>query len=320
MRRFFEKHYRTIFRPTPLVSLPWTLKRMSIYILPTRYGLLLILILAGMLLGSINHNNNLGFLLTFLLSGMIFISIMYTYRNLIGIEIVSATAEPVYAEDKAVLELILRAGNLYRPSVSIGLSDGENLWIDLDSNIDHRIKVMSPPARRGLFRPGPLLFSSQYPFALFYSWSKLYIDIECLVYPKPIPSIWSSVQNPETGGGKGNSSGSGVDDFLGLKPYQSGDSLQHVSWKAFSSGQGLFTKTFTGEAGLTTMINWFDVKETDRERRLSILCDQVLKAHRTNTAYGLSLPGKNIPPNRGEAHRRNCLKALALFGLSAQDQ
>ena len=47
-----------------------TLDRRRIYALPTRYGILFAVMLFVMLLGSINYNNSLGFLLTFLLASM----------------------------------------------------------------------------------------------------------------------------------------------------------------------------------------------------------------------------------------------------------
>jgi uncharacterized protein (DUF58 family) len=39
----------------------------------------------------------------------------------------------------------------------------------------------------------------------------------------------------------------------------------------------------------------------------------VLKAENEGRRYGLRLPGAQIPPGQGDAHRRRCLEALALF-------
>ena len=44
-------------------------------------------------------------------------------------------------------------------------------------------------------------------------------------------------------------------------------------------------------------------------------CDMVIKAHRLNMTFGLKLPGQTIDPDRGEAHRQKCLKALSLYAL-----
>jgi uncharacterized protein (DUF58 family) len=41
----------------------------------------------------------------------------------------------------------------------------------------------------------------------------------------------------------------------------------------------------------------------------------ILQACSHNIVFGLKLPGKVIDPNRGEAHRQKCLKALALYAM-----
>ena len=60
-------------------------------------------------------------------------------------------------------------------------------------------------------------------------------------------------------------------------------------------------------------LDWDDALAADPEARLSILCHWVLQAERFGQAYGLRLPGRQIAPARGEAHRTSCLEALALF-------
>ena len=60
---------------------------------------------------------------------------------------------------------------------------------------------------------------------------------------------------------------------------------------------------------------WLDFAHTglqDTEGRLSRLCAWVLQADRLGVDYGLRLPGVEIKPACGEAHKRRCLEALAL--------
>jgi len=61
---------------------PVRLDLRRIFILPTRSGIIFGLILMAMLIGSINYNNSLGFLLTFTLVGLGLVSILHTFRNL----------------------------------------------------------------------------------------------------------------------------------------------------------------------------------------------------------------------------------------------
>ena len=61
---------------------------------PTFYGFVFLGMLAALLLGSINHNNNLGYLLTFLLSGLLLASIRATWRNVRGVSVEACRADP----------------------------------------------------------------------------------------------------------------------------------------------------------------------------------------------------------------------------------
>ena len=49
------------------------------------------------------------------------------------------------------------------------------------------------------------------------------------------------------------------------------------------------------------------------EPRLDQISQWVLKAEGDGRQYGLRLPGVQISPAQGDAHRRQCLEALALF-------
>jgi uncharacterized protein (DUF58 family) len=105
----------------------------------------------------------------------------------------------------------------------------------------------------------------------------------------------------------------GEEDFAGLRKYQHGDSPRHVAWKAFARSGQLLSKQF---AGADTSSQWFDFDDIpvdDTEQRLSILTRWVVDADRTHEDFGLRLPGAEFEPAHGEAHRRACLAALALF-------
>ena len=53
----------------------------------------------------------------------------------------------------------------------------------------------------------------------------------------------------------------------------------------------------------------------DVEARLSRLTRWVLAADKEGLRYGLRLPGSEIAPGHGDAHRCACLRELALHGL-----
>ena len=286
-------------------------------LVPTRYGWAYLVMLTAMLVGSINYGNNFGFLLTFLLGGVGLVSTLHTWRNLSGVMLVSGKALPVFAGEAAVFEIVVRDSRAGGKAVEIGLegAGAEFRTVDLDADQNRRVRLNMAARRRGRMATGPCVATTVHPLGLFRRRRCLAEHLECLVYPAPERSEPTAFA--ANGGGAGSEGAdenrSGSEDFQGLNAYRPGDPLQRISWKASSRGQGLYTKDFTGARGEIRILAWDAVAETDIERKLSILCGQVLDADRNRDAYGLELPGRFIPPGGGETHRHRCLTALALF-------
>ncbi len=298
-------------KPTPL---PVVLDRHRVYIFPTRQGLLFIVVLIAMLAGSINYNNNLGFLLVFLLGGILLVSMIHTYRNLLGLQVLSVSAAPVFAGDDAVFNVLLYAGRHARKAVSVSAGQYTSEKPDLHARVDEGVPVSVPAQQRGLLIPESFTVSTVYPVGLFSAWSVLRPGSDCTVYPFP-KGVFTPIHDPDIHkGGRKSGLAAGADDYKGLKTYQPGDSFRHIAWKALSKGQGLFAKDFGGAARRSVVVFDFSkVGGNDTEDRLSKLCAMILRASRENRRYGLVLPGKTIPPGSGDAHRHRCLKALAVF-------
>ncbi|MFH2066529.1 MAG: DUF58 domain-containing protein [Pseudomonadota bacterium] len=293
---------------------PVTLNPRKTYILPTRYGYLFIILLLIMLIGSVNYNNNLGFLLTFLLSSMCVISLYYTNSNIKGIRIVSAQTEPVFSGDPALFELMVQVAGSDRFSVCFHFSDQPDPAPEtLIAGEDNRIRISKTTGRRGIFKPGDVTISTGYPFGIFRAWSIVSMNLQCHVYPRPILHSGELQTAPSRHDGSSAPFTSGAEDFQGLTEYQPGDSLKRVSWKKVSAGQGLFTKKFDGLTGNSIVIDWYALAAQGTETRLSIMCGMILKAHRMNLEYGLRLPGITMEPASGNQHRHRCLQHLAVF-------
>jgi len=294
--------------------------RPHLSIRPTRYGLIFIIILAAMLAGSINYNNNAGFVLVFLLGGMAVISLYPSLQNLIGLDIGVIAAPPVFSGQSAAFHLRLSAGDRDRASLNVSLPGGDSRSETLEAAEDRRITVTTMARKRGIVSPETLYLSSVFPFGLFRIQTRVPFDMTCIIYPKPVPTDF------EMGGGGSGLDGTvetaeqGPDDFQGLSLYYPGHDPKRIAWKAVSKGQGLFVKDFTAQADQFRMLDFDAFSATDTELRLSHLCDLILKAHSRHMSYGLILPGKKIAPSSGHAHKKRCLKALALFGVETTTQ
>jgi uncharacterized protein (DUF58 family) len=295
-------------------SLPVTCHRRRVYIMPTGYGLLFLGILLAMLLGSINYNNNLGFLLVFLLGSIALVSMLHTYRNLLNLRVLSIAAPPVFAGGVVRLEMIAEAGPRNRSALGFRIEKEPFSLNDIPAGAEGLVEIHGRAQERGVFKPGRIMVWSRYPLGLFRTWAILKPDISCIVYPKPVSGPLNYSSGRKDDGISTNTHRRGVDDFAGLTTYQPGDPINRISWKSLSRGHGLFVREFTGTGGMTVMVDYAALPGQDMEWRLSRMCDMVLKAHAMNAEYGLRLPDQVIPPEKGDRHRHRCLKALALYG------
>ena len=87
--------------PKRRLRISWLQRTRQLYILPTRYGALYACMLLAMLAGAINYTLSLGFALTFLLAGLGLVAMLHAWRNLAGITLEIAKAEPVFAGEDA---------------------------------------------------------------------------------------------------------------------------------------------------------------------------------------------------------------------------
>ncbi len=284
-----------------------------IYILPTGQGMLFSLFLLLLLIGSINYQINLGYMLTFLLASLGMVAMIHTWRNLLGLSVQGGRVEPVFNGQEACFPLHISERNRRnRYAVRFSLADGAVVVRDLPAGEGQRIPIHAPTERRGAFDPGPITLSSVYPLGLFRAWCYADTGMSCLVYPTPAPSGQPPTESLE-GGESGGSSGKGSDDFVGLIPYREGDSLRHIHWKALARERGLVTKQFGGDQAQRISLDWALLPGMDTEIRLSLLCRFVLLADEQQQHYHLKLPGLHLPEGNGERHKHDCLAALARF-------
>ncbi len=284
------------------------------YILPTSVGLVFALMTFAMLLGSMNYNNNMSFALTFILAGLGLVAMHQCQRNLVGLEIKFAGADPVFAGQAAVFRISLRnQSRKRRYQLQVYSGAQESLICDLAAGESKILSLSMPTQHRGLIHLPRFGVRSKFPFELFNSWAWLYVDLLALVYPHPATG---APRPPATIAAQGHRQhdARGEEDFAGLRTFRDGDSPHHVAWKAYARTGELLSKQFSGA---DTSSQWFDLASltsNDLEVNLSILTRWILDANQLRMDYGLRLPGTEFPPSHGESHRHRCLAALALYG------
>lgn len=288
-----------------------------VFILPTRQGLLFAGVIVLMLIGSVNYDLSLGFILAFLLGATGIQSMLHTFRNLAHLHIAPGRVQPVFAGEQAQFRIsIANFARAHRYSIGVTRDKVTADYVDVPPGDSVTATVAVPALRRGWLRPGRLTLFTFFPVALFRAWSYADLDMHCLVYPAPA-SPGLPLPPTEAGRADGGVHGHGQDEFAGLRPYRPGDSPRHIAWKAAARDDALLTKQFAGRADAELWLSWEALPPTmDTERRIAHLARWVIDADRKGMAYGLRLPGLILPIAAGTAHRADCLRALALHGTA----
>lgn len=295
---------------------PVHLHQRRVYVLPTRRGLAFASLLLLMLIGSMNYDNSLAYLMTFFLASIWVVSILHTYRNLIGLNISIGAVEPVFAGQSAPLRVLVNSfDRVPRYAVEVGLGSSPPARCDVQAGETAQARVGIPTRQRGRFALPVFTISTRYPLGLFRAWSPIHVRAQHLVYPTPALQAPLPGEHSDEQRGRGDR-GQGADDFAGLRVYRSGDSWRHVHWKAVAREQDLLTKQFGGDQVEELWLDWNDVAELDHEQRLSVLARWVLDAEKAGAEYGLRLPNVSVALGRGNDHRARCLAQLALFEVA----
>ena len=307
-----------------------TLTQRTVYILPTRPGLMLGLTLLTLLVASINYQLNLGYLLTFLLAGSALVGMHVCHGTLRGLAMHLIAPGAHYAGASTVFDINL-TNNRRSIRYGIGLSVVNSAaskhkrrhwaWTDVPAQGSALVQVAFTPARRGLHRLPTLTAETRFPLGTFRVWTVWRPAAQMLVYPAPevhAPPLPAGV--PRSGGAAAALKAQSSGEFDGVRGYRRGDPMKLVVWKkaaaaseqASSEGGGLIVRDTQQAQQNELWLDFLQAGSGDIERKLSRLCAWVLQAERLGLAYGLRLPARDIKPASGEAHKRQCLEALAL--------
>jgi uncharacterized protein (DUF58 family) len=315
-----QKFQSWLFRPK-IERGAITLTQRRIFIIPTMQGFTLGFVLVLMMLGDINYNLSLGYVLTFLLTMMAVMSMLHAFRNLAHMEIRPGRAEPVFCGE--VAQFMLHFNNrsklpryqlcLVQTGASFWNNTNTPLQFDAPSRQDTEVAFPLPATQRGWLQPGRLTLYTEFPLGLFYCWSYLHFDTRCLVYPKPLHD--APLPPGSSPDGTGKRSMAGDEDFSGLRKYTAGDALPRIAWKAYARERGLQVKQFSMPLGEELLLYYCDTPDSNEEEKLARMTQWVLDAEAQGLRYGLRLPDGEILPSNGLAHRDECLRRIALFNL-----
>lgn len=312
---------RAIFQPRGAETGEVFLNQRRVFILPTRAGLILVVMLVALLLGSINYSLSLGFALTFLVVSVAWIGMLSTFRNLAHLYLRPLRVEPVFAGDAAEFRLVIRnAATIDRYAIALFV-DGlvRSVPCDPPAGVEQDVTIPVPTARRGRQPMPRVTLETRFPLGLWRAWSYWTPGLSALVYPRPAESGAPLPFAHGRGHHHRADRVRGSEDFAGLRAYVTGDPVRHIAWRAMARNpEGrVMTKLFDGGASGEA---WLTLEAAlsltgHGEAALSLMARWVLDAEAEFMQYGLEVAGTRIAPARGPAHRAACLEALALADL-----
>ncbi|HEX7890430.1 MAG TPA: DUF58 domain-containing protein [Ramlibacter sp.] len=314
-------HIRQRFRQWWQARLPLAdtlaLTQHNVYILPTRAGFMLGATLLVLLVGSINYQLNLGYLLTFLLAGSAAVGMYVCHATLRGLTLNLMPPPPQFAGASATLSVVLgNTRKTVRHGIGLAVLDATQAdrwsWTDVPAQGSCTVQVAFQPGHRGLHRVPPLTAETRFPLGTFRVWTVWRPAAQVLVYPQP------EAHPPPLPPGEPRSGGSAMarvqssGEFEGVRGYRRGDPLKLVVWKKAAKSDELVSRDTMQAQRMELWLDFAQAGAADREARLARLAAWVLQADRLGQDYGLRLPGTQVRPGAGEAHKHRCLEALAL--------
>lgn len=258
------------FKGEAPASGPIELTQRRVFILPTRRGFGMVLTIILLLLIAFVYNNNLVYMLGFLLASIFFVTILHTYKALAGLVVQVGYAQPVFAGENAGFAVtVINPGIDARQALSVSVHSEQTF--SLPAREGKTLTLYAQTIKRGWQMLETVTFASSYPLGIFRAWSPLRFASKVLVYPQP-----SSVSLPFPHGIGPQTSGQrhldrlGREEFNGVRAYQNGDSWRQIHWKAYAKGQGLYSKEYAAESGGSQL--WLSYESTPGytlEERLS---------------------------------------------------
>ncbi len=287
-----------------------------IYILPTAAGLVYAAMLATMLAGSMNYNNNLAFALTFLLASVGIVAIYHTHRTLAGLSVDYLGAEPVFAGEPLQVRFALVNDSTHpREEIFLDWSGCPAVAGGVTPENSRTVALPLQTASRGP-KPLPALrLSTRAPLGLMHAWTWVHLDEQPIVYPQPAARAVAS-RSPAIDTPCAGQRASGEDDFTGLREYQRGDSPRRIAWKSYARTNQLLAREFGGgEREEPLWIDWDSVAAGDTETRVARLARLVIDAFESGRTWGLRGPGMHVDLGGGRDQLHRCLRALATVAL-----
>ena len=272
-------------------------------------GIVFVIITLVLSIGAANTGNNLLYLMTSLMLALIILSGLSSFANFFFLKISMTPPKEVFAGIPAPfgLSVVKRVGHSFflrcdtpYGDVRLPLIRGRSMasmWLRFD--------------RRGLHSLPVLRLQSGFPLGFFWRTLNHNLDLEVLVYPRPLPCLFPALAGETRRRLEAPAfSGELSDEIKELRAYRDSDPLRWIDWKATARKGEMISRDFFYVEGDTLIID-LTRRQGDWERMLSEACYLVIQAEKRGISVAMNLPGKKWEPGQGDEHKHSLLEALA---------
>ena len=298
----------------------------NIYIFPNLAGFGYLLLCVLLWVMAVNYQNNLIYILLFVLLCVFVVTILHSFANIRGLT-VSAMGETLGATG-SVQGVPICVDTDHCEDVVLGFRDNPSTRLTLYPKRAEQAEFTLPLTMpvRGRHDLPRLWIKSHYPLGLFTTWARVSLKSSVFAYPLPLACQWPQAMaaTPEDEQDQPKLTcpkqavGHLGDVLYQFRPFHGADKPSQIFWPAYARGAGLVVADYREEVPQSVSHQTLDYQmfaqaypTATHEMCLSYLCFWLLKRFREGHPVNLLLPHQQVLDIRETAQLNMALKALA---------
>jgi uncharacterized protein (DUF58 family) len=304
---------------------PW--RRRTLW--PTREGWWCLLAAMALGFAAMNTANNLLYLLTSMLLGLIVVSGVLSEQSIRGLAFTIVVPDEIHAGRPTVLGARVANRKRLMSSYSITIemvgAGGEQERDEcaylsrLEAGAERLVTWEETFPARGRQRLRGARVATRFPFGLFVKAGQVTLDSEVVVFPALIALGPDQLRGLGSIGAAARRRGRGH-ELYNLREYRAGDDPRLIHWRSSAKTGTLVVRELEADtsADVRVVLEGTGARDAERcERALSHAASLAVHLLRAGGGVELVGPGIFVPLARGTAQRRRVLTALALYDPAA---
>jgi uncharacterized protein (DUF58 family) len=287
---------------------------------PTREGWWVLAAAVALGFAAVNTANNLLYLLTSLVLGLIVVSGVLSERTIRGLRLSFEPPDEVFARRTTFFVATLSNTKRWSASYSVMVEMARHAGVPALTYVprlrpggQHLVSWKDAIPRRGRQGLPPVRITTLFPFGLFRKSTTVSLDAEMVVFPQVRDLAPDAASHAEAGHTPTQRRGQGV-ELHNLREYRGGDDPRLIHWPSSARVGALIVRELAADTTRGARILLVPSGDPGLlEPGLSEAASLALHLLRTGARVELAGPGVLVRAGAGRVHERTILTALALY-------